>query len=69
MRPYKDTNGQTKIQKITHGLSSDIFVNKSKKPPSLYDTAECTVDGKERKRGGLKLLSCFFFLLLLPKHG
>jgi hypothetical protein len=53
---------------MTHGLSSDIFVNKCKQPPSLYGTAECTIDGKERKRGGSKLLSCFFFLLLLPKH-
>jgi hypothetical protein len=53
---------------MTHGLSSDIFVNKCKQPPSLYGTAECTIDGKERKRGGSKRFSCFFFLLLLPKH-
>jgi len=47
---------------MTHGLSSDIFVNKCKQTPSLYDTAECTIDGKERKRGGLKTS----FMLLLP---
>ena len=39
----KGIDGWIKVQKMTHELSSDIFINKYKQPPSLYVQLECSI--------------------------
>ena len=45
---------------MTYGLSSGIFINKCKQPPSIYDLAKCIV--LEKREKSFKT-SCMFFLL------